>query len=329
MEIASTGLVCSVGWNAASACAAIRAGVSGFEELPFLDDEGEPIVGARVRRPDGVEPHAYLLAKAIADCISGAEPLRWEDVPLLVGIGDEGRPDHPPELSSSILPFVGRELGIRFHPAKSGVIPGEHTAGFRALAAARELLADAPACLVAGVDSYLNRVSLSCLAAAGRLKTGANSDGVIPGEAAAAVLLRKTSDASAVRVTGLGFATESVTVYSPEPLLGLGIAEAAKGALAEAAIPMHEIDFRLSDLAGESYAFREQSLLVNRLLRVRRESLPLWHCADSIGDTGAAAGVVQLVLVRQAFRRGYAPGRRALWCTSAPLGDRAVAVIEG
>lgn len=332
MEIVSTGLVCSVGWSASSACAAIRAGLAGFEELPYRDDEGEPIKGATVSPPANEERSnlhsVLLLEKALADCLDGVDPLPLAEVPLVVGLGEPDRPGVPSFLPASIIPFVEQELGVRFDPTRSRVISSGHTAGFRALAAAREFLKDplVPACLVCGVDSYLNPESLYALSAAERLKTGENSDGVIPGEAAAAVLVRR--NAGTVRVTGLGFGLESVTVYSPEPLLGLGIAEAARAALLEAGTALHEMDFRLSDVTGESYGFREQSLMVSRLLRVRRENFPVWHCADSIGDTGAAAGIAQLVIAFHAFRRGYAPGRRAICCTSAPLGDRAVAVVE-
>ena len=55
---------------------------------------------------------------------------------------------------------------------------------------------------------------------------------------------------------------------------------------------------------------------------------PLWHNAESIGETGAASGVVQLVVVDQAFRKRYAPGKRVLCTTSTDGGARAVAVLE-
>jgi hypothetical protein len=48
MHITSTGMVCAVGLNAAAACAAMRAGIVRFEELPYYHTEGEPIIGAMV-----------------------------------------------------------------------------------------------------------------------------------------------------------------------------------------------------------------------------------------------------------------------------------------
>ena len=91
---------------------------------------------------------------------------------------------------------------------------------------------------------------------------------------------------------------------------------------------MHEIDFRFSDVGGESYGFREQALMLSRLLKEHREWTPLWHNAESIGETGAASGVGQLVVVHHAFRKLYAPGPRVSCVASADSGDRAVAVLE-
>lgn len=91
---------------------------------------------------------------------------------------------------------------------------------------------------------------------------------------------------------------------------------------------MQHIDFRISDLAGEQYGFKEQALMVSRTLRQRRPDFPLWHPADCIGDIGAAAGIAQIVCASAAFQRGYAPGPHALLCTGGVTGKRAVAVLR-
>src|SRR5262249_6150020 len=48
MDISATGMVCSIGLTADTGCAAIRAKIAGFGELPYVDNSGEPIVGSRV-----------------------------------------------------------------------------------------------------------------------------------------------------------------------------------------------------------------------------------------------------------------------------------------
>jgi 3-oxoacyl-[acyl-carrier-protein] synthase-1 len=351
MDIRATGLCCAVGLDAASACAAMRARIAGFRELPYADARGEPIVGAAV---PGFDPKlrrrerlVELLRPALAETLKAADlsAEQTHRIPLLLGLAEPGRPGGGEPWARSILAAVEEQLGLRFDPVRSAVIARGHTAGFEALRIARELLQSraVPACLVAGVDSLVNAATLLWLDRHQRLKTPENADGVIPGEAAACVLLTRsatTADAAtatrtepavregvAARIIGLGFGREEALLLNDEPMRGLGLAEAARAALAEAGLALHEIDFRLADATGESYGFREQALLQARLLRQRRESQPIWHAADSIGDTGAAAGIVHLIRAEQAFQGRYAPGARAIATASALDGSRAVALI--
>jgi 3-oxoacyl-[acyl-carrier-protein] synthase-1 len=233
-----------------------------------------------------------------------------------------------------IIGQVQEKLQVQFHPELSCTIQQGHTSCFEALQITRKMFKEKriTVALLCGVDSYIYPRSLLWLDHYQRLKTTENSDGVIPGEAAAAALigLMEGSEApSSVRVAGLGFAHEEAAILSQEPLLGHGLSQALRAALAEAGIGLHEIDFRLSDLTGESYGFREQMLALARVMRVRREqAIPIWHCAEFIGDIGAAAGFCQLVVASQAFKKGYAPGSRGVCYTSAVSGDRAIAVLE-
>ena len=48
MYLGAIGMVCSVGFSAAATCAAIRAEIAMFHELPYKDRNREPIVGAFV-----------------------------------------------------------------------------------------------------------------------------------------------------------------------------------------------------------------------------------------------------------------------------------------
>jgi len=336
MFITSTGMVCPVGLNAVNACAAKRAGISAFAELPYSDNAGEPIIAGSVPGLDWTLRRESRLLKlvisALADLLNGQTDVQWNQVPLLVCLAEPGRPGGTGGLSPSIVNRLEEALSIQFHPKNSRAFPSGHTAGFDALREARDLIqhGGVPACVVCGADSFLNAATLLWLDRHYRLKTPANRDGVIPGEAAAAVLVQaKPSLAATAEVIGLGFGKEPAPILSEEPLLGRGLADAARAALAEAKLGLHEIDLRLSDVTGELYGFKELSLVEGRLMRVvRKEAQPLWHWAEAIGDSGAAAGLAQLVLADQAFRKGYAPGQRAICLTSSVAGERAVAVLR-
>jgi 3-oxoacyl-[acyl-carrier-protein] synthase-1 len=251
-----------------------------------------------------------------------------------VGLAESGRPGGGDVLAGELIPRLSRQLQRTFHPELSRCLPGGHTAAFELLKLTRELLQDpaVPVCLVAAVDSFVNDLSLAWLEHHGRLKTLDNSDGVIPGEAGTAIIVQRAAEEqtppASARITGLGFAFESASVLNEEPLRGLGLAAATKSALAEAAIEMHQVDFRLSDVTGESYGFKEQALALSRLMRQRREELPLWHVADSIGDSGAAAGLCHYIAAMTAFGKKYSPGSTAACFGSAVPGERAVAILQ-
>jgi 3-oxoacyl-[acyl-carrier-protein] synthase-1 len=336
MFISATSMVCPVGLSAATACAAKRAGISAFKALPYNDNTGEPIVGAVVpgfKLTMRQAPRLIgLLTQALAQLVKGRPAEQWEQVPLLVGLAEPGRPGGGADLAGSIVRRLQEGLGVRFHAQHSRAIASGHSAGFEALRVARGLLGagSLSTCVVCGVDSLVNAVTLLWLEHHGRLKTPANRDGVIPGEAAAAVVLRREAQPGLVtEIVGLGFSKEKAHILSEEPLVGVGMTEATRQALAEARLGFHEIDGRLSDVTGELYGFKELPLAEARLMRVvRKQEQPLWHWAEAVGDSGAAAGVMQLVLADEAFRKGYAPGERMLCLASAVAGDRAAVVLR-
>jgi 3-oxoacyl-[acyl-carrier-protein] synthase-1 len=316
----------------------MRAGISAFGDLPHRDDRGAAIIGAAVpgldAKLDVDERLMELLARAIAECVHGCDRRELREVPLFVGLAEPQRPGGSAALGGRLVFEIERRLGVTFQDDQSCAIASGRTAGFEALQRARKLMQAErfSRCLVCAVDSYLNAESLDWLGEHWRLKNDENSDGVIPGEAAAAVMVQAGPELSSVSPTivkGLGFGTERATVLTEEPpFLGLGLTDAARTALLEAGIQMHQTGFRISDVTGESYGFKEQSLVLGRLLRSHREEgYAMWHCAENIGDTGAAAGVVELITAFHAFQKGYAPGAIAMCFTSGDWGKRAVALL--
>ena len=201
---------------------------------------------------------------------------------------------------------------------------------FKAIRRAQELLTGGQGqdCVVAAADSLIDAQALLDLSRRRGLLTEDNSDGVIPGEAAGCLLLSAHPGRTLASMRGAGFAHEPATLDNDVPLRGEGITTAARRALAEAGLALHDIDFRVSDAAGESFSFKEQALLLARLLRQRRADFPLTLCAEVLGQTGAAAGLCGLISAIAAFGRQYAPGPRAIAFASAPGGERAALIVE-
>jgi 3-oxoacyl-[acyl-carrier-protein] synthase-1 len=133
---------------------------------------------------------------------------------------------------------------------------------------------------------------------------------------------------SELRLTGIGFGVERAHIDSEEPLRADGLTAAIATALADSGCALHELDFRITDLSGEQYYFKEAALALTRILRQRKEEFDIWHPAECVGESGAAAGVVILAVAEAACRKGYAPGPNILVHLGNDAGDRAAAVLR-
>ncbi|TIN80346.1 hypothetical protein [Mesorhizobium sp.] len=331
--VSCVSLVSPVGYSAAATCAALRAGIAAFEELDYRDRVTMPIRGARV---DAVAPSkrgrerlrmlARLVLEHVEPDIGAALP--WAQMPLILCTREKETPGARLNGMFSDLRFPD---GSAVTERRTAHIAVGQTGAFAALMQARKMLGEgAPACLILAIDSLIDARTLAWLDRHMRLKTSDTTDGVIPGEAAClAVVSKRPMTPHCVTVRGLGLGAETATAISEEPFRANGLAGALKTALAEARTEMHEVAFRFSDVAGESYAFEELVIAQIRNMRQSRPEQPVWHPADSIGDTGAAAGLIQFAWAEQAFSRGYAPGDlAALHGSSMAFGGRAAAIVS-
>ncbi|WP_375766142.1 hypothetical protein NR798_31160 [Archangium gephyra] len=315
----------------------MRANINRFQESRYRDNDGEPIICSEfaLLPPELLhrERVLSLLELAVSDAAREIDPAEQARMPLIVGTPAPERPGGVSELFPEVLVRLQREHALRFETALSRCIPTGNSAGLHALAEARTLMErhpQIPGCYVAGVDSLVNAPALWWFDRRGSLKRPGNSDGVIPGEAAACIRVTRRPPPGRpgpMAILGLGFARETALPQSDEPLRANGMVEASRLALAEAGLGIADIDFRLSDASGEGYGFKEISLALSRMLRTRKESVPLWLPAETLGEIGAASGIAALVVASVAMGRGYAPGTRAICYTADHSGDRAVAVL--
>lgn len=331
VEIDAVGMATPLGLGAASACAAMRAGIDRKRELPLLDDTGEPIIGsalstlpASASRP---ERCLGLLSHALRDLRAGVPSVDSERTALLLKLprGHGGMNIPLPELARVASQALATSIDVgRLYVADDDVDAYQLIAAARA----RVQAGDVNGCVVCATDSLIDLRSLSALVRLNRLKTPANADGLIPGEAAACVRLVRRGARTLARVRGFGTAVEVGLLSNDVPLRGDGIVRAARNALKESGMTMDELDFRLSDATGEAYFFREQTLALARLLRQNKATFPLWLVAHPLGHVGQAAGLCSLVWAVIAWARGYAPGPRAIASTGADDGRRSVLILE-
>jgi 3-oxoacyl-[acyl-carrier-protein] synthase-1 len=334
MGIVNAGLVTSVGWSAPTACAAIRAAITNHTETRFMNGKGEWIVAAQVPLPDdsrGLVKLAKLLGMAIDECLAPFGALDRKAIPLLLCVAEEERVGRLDGLDSQLIAQLEADSGLSFHPHLSATLPYGRVGAAVALGHARQLIFEGTAeyVLIAASDSLLVGRTLALLEAEGRLLMPENSNGFVPGEASGAILVtRRSVRGPRLVCEGLGFAREPASINSEQPLRGDGLTKALTLALVDSGRAAHDLDFRITDLSGDQYYFKEADLAITRTLRQRKTEFDLWHPADCIGETGAAIGIVALTVALTACQKGYAPGPCILFHAGNDAGQRAAAVLQ-
>jgi 3-oxoacyl-[acyl-carrier-protein] synthase I len=332
VSIIAAGMVTGVGPNAPSSCAAIRCAIDNFSETRFMDKGGEWIIGSQVPLEQpwrGLSKLVHMVVPAIRECLEHVQDVAAERIPLLLCVAETERAGRLEGLDDELFSNVQAELGAHFHPS-SGVIARGRVSGGMAMIQARKLIHDErlPYCVIAGVDSYLVAATLAGYEQKNRLLTSQNSNGFIPGEAGAAILVGPYASKSLLCL-GIGTGQEKVTVDSEEPFRADGMVQACKAAFSEAGKTMADVDYRITDSNGEQYFFKEAGLAIARTLRVTKEKFEIWHPADCIGEVGAAIGPCVLAVGLSATRKKYAPGPSPLCHLSGEDGDRLALMLTG
>ncbi|MBP7148226.1 MAG: hypothetical protein KBD01_11810 [Acidobacteria bacterium] len=332
LAILDAGMVTPVGFNAAASCAAIRAGITGFAETRFMF-AGRWLMGAEVPFDEGwrgPEKLLRLVVPAIAECLHRNREVRPGTTALLLCVAEAERRGGIEIDGSRFLSAVESALSLTFS-ADSRVFAGGRIGGARAVEHAAELLAHGMRhVIVAGVDSLLTAGALAALDHDRRLLTAANSDGLIPGEAGAAVLVAAgpAPNTDSLLCVGIGFGREPSAEDPERPLRADGLADAFRAAFTAANVGWEAVDYRLTDISGEQQRFKEAALALTRTVRQRKETFELWHPADCIGEVGAAALPVVLGVALAASRNAYAPGPGVLCHFSAEGPERAALILR-
>jgi 3-oxoacyl-[acyl-carrier-protein] synthase-1 len=310
----------------------MRAKLSNPTETRFLNSVGEWMIANSVSLDDewrGKTKLKKMAAIAILECLRDVPRGEWQRIPLLLCIAEQERIGRIERIDNELIPEIELEIGVSFSQ-KSIAIPRGRVGICTALLQAREMInqGGVTQVLVAATDSLLNWATLSSLQQAGRLITTKNSNGLIPGEGAAALLIEPGQRGTHLICEGLGFGNEAACISSEKPLRGVGLAHAIRSALVEAEWHMHEVDYRIGDMSGEQYYFKEAALALSRTLRRRKPEFDIWQPSECVGETGAVVGLTSVILADAAIRKGYAPGSRVLCHFSNDSGQRAAAVFR-
>lgn len=336
-----------LGGNAEQTCAAIRAGIAGFEEHPYFrctpqDPEWEeplPLYAAVVPAVHDahtdLERFTQLAMPPLEGLLAKAKVTRRSlaKTGLFLALPQADAATRSLGLNDGWLLKLCKRMGLGL---RAPSVSFEGRVGvFSQIKKAIPLLQTGALdqCIIGGVDTHMINERLSLLDKHWRLKSERNVDGFIPGEASAMLML-ETEQHAQLRgaaplavIEGVGSGVEPEPIISDKASTGHGLTEAIREAYATR-LGQCQIKNIYCDFNGESgYAF-EVGLVTSRLASVFEDTDEICHPADCYGDVGSASGGVLMAFAIDEFQKQCHKAQGALLWTSADNGSRMAVLLE-
>ncbi|KYG07375.1 hypothetical protein BE21_02570 [Sorangium cellulosum] len=347
-------MVTSVGMDAPTACASIRAGVAMPRPIPYFQilnaetQEAEPLIGHAIRGfTEGfvfVGAWIRLALGALSDlarqgALPGASARGFWANTGLIAVTPHLSDDRYAEdcsvrkdaagIREAYLERIEGAAGLPLSPKHVEVLGLGHAGTAAAVALARGWLqAGLERVIVLAVDSYLDRFTLEWLADHRRLKIDDNPCGLVPGQAGACFLLetelsssRRGATASAVIEAASTSAGAHHGTDQGQRADGAGVARAVVDVLGDAS---PEAPFRgdiVLDLNGETWRAATWGNALARFAQRVASGTRLVLPCSSLGEVGAASGAVGVCVAARALARGYSSGDRAIVASCSEWGQ--------
>lgn len=172
---------------------------------------------------------------------------------------------------------------------------------------------------IAAVDSLCEPTQLRRAATAGRLYQAGHGEGLVAGEAAACVALRRRDDITQVPAGRMA-------LHRPASVAAL--AEALRAALAGAGMQGRHLSHLLSDHDGSAWRAAAESEALMRSVFADAGARPQWRPATLWGQTGCAGGVLGWLLPAASHAHGLERINTVLGWGLDCAGPAAAGVLE-
>lgn len=304
VAILNLGLCTPLGLTARATQVEMAAGTVRFFETDVLDSTGEPVRASVLTLLEPgltrTERMAILAVTALEESLKGTASLGIVRLPLLLALPEPGSGSSF-ERERVLGALHSAASPIRLEISESTLFPEGRAGFFRALAEASRLLNSrkAPYVLVGGVDSMCDRGSLTHHATTGRSMGPRTRDGILPGEGAGFCLLAPSSPAGPRELSPQGWLVGCALAHEPraflqrKPNMADGLTDAFRQLRQHPVAGSRRVNHVLSCQTGENFWAQEFHGAYLRNATLMPEPLTVSLFAESLGDGGAAAGVVQ------------------------------------
>jgi 3-oxoacyl-[acyl-carrier-protein] synthase-1 len=340
MPLAITGMGARtpVGPGAHETFFSVQAKFNGFRESFVIDHTGEHVVVSAIPPflPQ-VGEEARLLelgTAALVEALQSAAkswPQRRRLGLVLVTPEPAERPAHWSFPSTVLQSLVALLPEPRQGPSPL-LVPGGHTGWAQALEHVSRLLSQGQvdACVLGAVDTLCTPRTLEHLDRQRLLRNDQEEDGMIPGEAAAFLVLEPLRARPPVSPLACvaAWADSAALADEKPPLPGAVLTRATRECLRRGGERDATPGLIVSDMGGAKHEALEVAFARFRAFRDQASSALLLHPAECLGDVGAATGPLLMVLATLCHVHGMAPRGDALLTTNTRTGRSAVALIR-
>ncbi len=342
LVVVSVGAHTPLGLNAQASCYVYRAHVAAMQQSPLLNEGGEPVTFCALRTLDpyqhGTDRLCALAEPAMREAIDGiAEAASQLRVKLFLALDEQLDPEvADPRAAHDVVARISSAAG-----AKLNVVDAAHnTYGAAGIGAALERLTtelsrgDIDALLIGGVHSDYEPTRIRALEAGRRLFSSDQLDGLIPGEAAAFVVVMKASRARALRlkpqvvIGETAAARDKIRPDNDESAFeAAGLTFVVRKVGDSLAQSGQQAGWLITDLSAETFRHYELQAVSARTRKIWCEPEYLDAPAQRMGYLGAAAMPFALVLAAEAWRGEWAPHDVAIAIGGSDFGDRVAMVM--
>jgi len=322
LRIAAEGLCSALGYTLPRTAAAIRSRLNLFRETHFVGLGGKPVVGALLHGLNiwGGQRQAALLRMSFEEvwaraATSEGAALSPDSTALLLLLPPAGQ--HAVPLNELHEAFRALTDGHGLHPASGAMHAGRGGVAAGIQRAAQWLAKDAASTaardggtavrhvIVLASDSLLTAPTVERLLAQRRLAEDQHTDALLPGEAAAAVMLTRTAAPTAgpeVWITGAAHGLDDWRPGADAPMRAQALTAVLRDAARQSGAGVADAEFHASGMNGEHWMAREIELALSRAMERRRADFPHHRIAQFIGDAGTAGAVATLAWITHEMR---------------------------
>jgi len=332
--ITASNVLCAGGRGTEQLWATVRARIACIKSSHIFDRYFDPIKMGLVpedalgKLPDEFDSQGLssgtrrMLQLAGPTLAAVAQDLAPGPLSVYLGLPPPDAADSPS--MDNFLECLAKTSSVPIDLATSRIFRMGRAAALMALEAALVRIAQNPAetVVVGGVDTFLDLRRLAILDSEARILGPRTMDGFIPGEGAAFFVLKDASTPQAippgirVKVLGAASVLDEGHLYGTAPSLGQGLANAMVKLRATLPGGVAPVASTFAGFNGENFDAKLWGVARLRHDDFFLPEMVFQHPADSIGDTGAAAGAILTVLGAHSMACGQRQSSSFVWAAS-------------